>query len=58
MNTNLSWKEVKEASYKHKEIAMRITDYFSRPLSFLLVRYTKVTPKVSLVSFLFILLTV
>lgn len=52
----VSWKEVVEVSRKHKELAMRATDYFSRPLTYMLVNYTKITPnQVSIISFLFIL---
>ncbi len=56
MNQKITWKEIKESSSKHKEIAMRITDYLSRPLTYIMVRCTKITPnQVSILSFLFVL---
>ena len=52
----LTNEQVRIASKKHKEWAMVATDYLARPLSHLLVKYTKITPnQITWFSFLLVL---
>src|SRR3990167_6496273 len=48
------WQQVSEASRKHKEWSMILSDFLARPITWLLIKLTPLTPnQVSIISFLF-----
>ncbi len=52
MSNNLK-KKIYEASKKHKEWSMVITDYLSRPIAYFIAKYTSITPnQISISSFI------
>ncbi len=47
------WQQVSEASKKHKEWSMVLSDFIARPIAWFLIRFTGITPnQVSVLSFI------